>query len=157
MTASDEDIRALTLKVSTAYLTTMGDWDAWTALWAEDGELEFPYAPVGRQGVYRGKAEIRDYMMAASGKMAMVGQPRMRLHPALDPTVLSVELTIDGKATATGNVFTQRYVMVFEVKDGKLWRLREYWNPLVNIAAFADGDHNAWAAKFGKPAPEAAA
>jgi ketosteroid isomerase-like protein len=157
MTASDDDIRAKTLQVATAYLTTMGDWDAWTALWAEDGELEFPYAPVGRQSIYRGQAEIRDYMMAASGKMAMVGPPRMRIHPALDPTILSVELTIDGKATATGALFTQRYVMVFETRDAKLWRLREYWNPLVSIAAFAGGDQAAWASKFGKPAPEAAA
>ena len=157
MTASDDDIRAKTLQVATAYLTLMGDWDAWTDLWAEDGVLEFPYAPKGRQKAYSGKAEIRDYMIAASGKMAMVAPPRMRMHPALDPGVLSVELTIDGKATATGALFTQSYVMVFEVKDGKLWRLREYWNPLVNIAAFANGDVEAWASKFGKPEPVAAA
>ena len=151
MTASDDDIRARTLQVATAYLTLMGDWDAWTDLWAEDGVLEFPYAPKGRQKAYSGKAEIREYMIAASGKMTLAAPPRMRMHPALDPCVLSVELTLDGKATATSKLFTQSYVMVFEAKHGKLWRLREYWNPLVNIEAFAGGDLDVWASKFGKP------
>ena len=159
MTASDDDIRARTLKVATDYLTLIGkgDWDAWTDLWAEDGELEFPYAPPGRQSIYRGKVEIRDYMIAASGKMAMEGAPQMRIHTPVDPNVAIVELTIPGKAVATGISFTQRYVIVFELKGGKLWRFREYWNPLVSIAAFGGGDLDAWASRFGKPAPEATA
>jgi len=159
MTASDDDIRAQTLKVASDYLILIskGDWDAWIELWAEDGELEFPYAPAGRQKTYRGKAEILDYMIAASGKMEMRAAPTMRMYPALDPTVAIGELGVAGKALATGVSFNQRYVFVFETKDGKLWRYREYWNPLVNIEAFGGGDREAWAPRFGKPEPVAGA
>jgi hypothetical protein len=159
MTASDDDIRAKTLEVATAYgaLLGKGDWDAWTDLWAEDGELTFPYAPAGRQKTYRGKDEIRAYMIAAAGKSVIESRPHFRIFPALDPTVVIVELEAIGRSIATGKTFHQNYVMFFEVKDGKLWRLRERWNVLVNIDAFGDGDRATWASRFGKPDPEAAA
>lgn len=51
MSATDDDVRAETLRLVSAYQSLLGQkrWDDWIALWAEDGELDFPFAPAGRQ------------------------------------------------------------------------------------------------------------
>jgi ketosteroid isomerase-like protein len=139
------------MQVATAYQTLLGKWDEWIELWADDGELEFPFAPAGRQSIYRGKAEILAYMKAASGKMKIDGITAMKITPALDPHIVTVELTVKGQILSTGLPYNQRYVFMFEVKDGKLSRYREYWNPLISIDA-KGGDRAGWTAEFGSPA-----
>jgi ketosteroid isomerase-like protein len=149
---SDDEIRAQTIQLATAYQTLIGrgKWDEWIDLWAEDGVLEFPFAPPGRQGVYRGKDEILAYMKAASGKMKIDGITAMRVQPALDPHGVTVELTVTGTMLKTGKPYDQKYVFFFEVRDGKLAAYREYWNPLISIDA-NNGDRDGWTAAFGTP------
>ena len=149
---TDDEIRAQTIQLATAYqiLIGQGKWDEWIELWADDGVLEFPFAPPGRQSIYRGKDEILAYMKAASGKMKIDGITAMRVQPALDPHAVTVELTVTGAMLKTGKPYNQRFVFFFEVKDGKLAAYREYWNPLITIDA-NNGDREAWTAAFGKP------
>lgn len=149
---SDDEIRAETLKIATAYQTLIGQgkWDEWIALWAEDGVLEFPYAPPGRQSVYRGRDEILAYMKAASGKMKIDGIASMRVQPLLDPHGVTVEAAVKGTMLKTGKPYDQKFVFFFEMKDGKIAYYREYWNPLISIDA-NNGDRAAWTAAFGKP------
>lgn len=153
--ANKEDIRAQTLWVVDAYQRLIGqkNWDQWIELWADDGELNFPYAPSGRKRVYRGKAEILAYMRATPGRVAIDSVDQMRFFPMQDPAVAVVELTVKGHIPATAATYNQTYVLFFEVKDGKLWRYREYWNPLISIDAMG-GDRDKWAEGFGSPAPK---
>jgi ketosteroid isomerase-like protein len=72
-------------------------------------------------------------MKVAAGRIAI------DLILAQDPNVAVVELSTRGRAISTGRPFHQSYVIVFETKDGKIWRFREYWNPLVLIEAFGEG------------------
>jgi ketosteroid isomerase-like protein len=148
----DDDIRAQTLQVAGAYQTLLGQkkWDEWIDLWAEDGELDFPFAPKGRQRTYRGKAEILAYMSATPGRVAIDGIDQIRVFPMLEPNVAVVELTVRGHIPATGAPYNQAYVLFFEVLAGKLQRYREYWNPLVSIDAMG-GDRWSWAEGFGSP------
>jgi ketosteroid isomerase-like protein len=152
---SDDDIRQATQRVVSQYQTLLGQgrWNDWIALWAEDGELDFPFAPAGRQRVYRGRDEILRYMRAASGKMVIEAVESVRLIPAQDPAVAMAELTIRGRSAADGAPYNQSYVLVFETEDGLLKRYREYWNPLVSIDAF--GGREVWTAHFGFPADAA--
>jgi ketosteroid isomerase-like protein len=148
---TDEEIRAQTTQIVMAYQTLLGKWDDWIALWADDGVLDFPFAPAGRQRTYRGKDEILSYMKAASGKMKIDGITAMKITPALDPHVVTVELTVKGQIISTGLPYNQSYVFMFEIKDGKLASYREYWNPLVSIDA-KGGDRAGWTAEFGSTA-----
>lgn len=151
MSSTDDDARAATLRLVSAYQTLLGQkrWDDWIALWVEDGELDFPFAPEGRQRRYRGRAEILAYMSATPGRVAVDAVDQARLFPMRDPTVAVAELTIRGHAPATGAPYNQSYVLFFETKGGKLWRYREYWNPLVAIDAM--GGRETWASGFGSP------
>ncbi|MDR3513741.1 MAG: nuclear transport factor 2 family protein [Caulobacteraceae bacterium] len=147
----DDEVRAATLRLVGDYQTLIGQqrWDEWIALWAEDGVLDFPFAPAGRQRTYRGKGEILAYMSATPGRVAIDRVDQLRILPMQDPAIAVVEVTIKGHAPATGAPYDQTYVLFFETKAGKLWRYREYWNPLVSIDAM--GGRETWAAGFGSP------
>src|SRR6202034_3368821 len=61
---SGDDVRAATLQIVGAYHALLLEkrWDEWIELWDEDGELSFPFAPLGRKSVYRGREQILGYM-----------------------------------------------------------------------------------------------
>jgi ketosteroid isomerase-like protein len=156
MSSNEEDRRAATLKLMGDYQTLIGQrrLDEWIELWAEDGVLEFPYAPPGRRRAYKGKADIVAYMKHATGRVASDAVEHMRVSPMLDPGMAVVELSIRGHTVANGEPYNQSFVIFFEVQDGKLHRYREYWNPLITIDAI--GDRETWAAGFGFPEEPAA-
>lgn len=156
MSSNDDERRAETLKLMSAYQTLLGQrrYDEWIELWAEDGVLEFPYAPAGRRRAYHGKADILAYMKHATGRVAADSVEQMRISPMLDPGMAVVELSIKGRVLTNDAPYNQSFVIFFEVQDGKLRRHREYWNPLVTIDAI--GDRDAWAAGFGFPEEPAA-
>jgi uncharacterized protein len=149
---SDDDVRAATLQLVGAYQTLLVEkrWDEWIELWADDGELCFPFAPLGRQAVYRGRTEILGYMSEV-GRVVVDSLVTGQLLAMQDPRLAVAEFTVRGHAAETGAPFNQSYVMFFETRGGKIWRYREYWNPLVTIDAL--GDRQTWTDGFGSPDP----
>lgn len=156
MPSNDEIRRAETLKLLGDYQALLGQGRLaeWIELWAEDGVLEFPYAPAGRRRAYQGKADILAYMTHASGRVAADSVEQMRISPMLDPGMAVVELSFKGRALANDAPYNQSPVFIFEVRDGRMQRHREYWNPLVTIDAI--GGRDAWASGFGFPEEPAA-
>jgi uncharacterized protein len=132
--------RRSTREVASSYqaLLTAGRWDEWIELWAEDARCEFPYAAEGRPRSLQGRSAILEYMRAAAGRFAIDGVDRLVLHEDREGSTLVAELAIKGHVLGSGEPYNQQYVSVFEVVDGHLQRYREYWNPLVVQAAFAD-------------------
>jgi len=151
MSSNDDERRAATLKLMGDYQTlfAQGRFDEWADLWADDGVLEFPYAPAGRKRAYKGKADILAYMKHATGRVAMDTVEQMRVFPMQDPDIAVVELSFKGRALANGAPYNQSIVIFFETKDGKLQHYREYWNPLITIDAI--GGRDKWAEGFGFP------
>jgi ketosteroid isomerase-like protein/alkylhydroperoxidase family enzyme len=149
---SDDDIRAATLQLVGSYQALLLEkrWDDWIQLWDEDGELSFPFAPLGRKSVYRGREEILGYMSEV-GRVSVESLKTFRLSPLHDPRAAVVEFSVEGHAPETGSPFNQSYAIFFETKKGKIWRYREYWNPLVTIDAL--GDRETWTNGFGSPDP----
>lgn len=150
--ATDDDVRASTLQLVGSYLALLAEkrWDEWIELWADDGELNFPFAPLGRKSVYRGRHEILGYMSDV-GRVVVDSVDTFALLPMQDPLAAAVEFTVKGHAPETGAPFNQTYVILFETKGGKIWRHREYWNPLVTIDAL--GGRETWTAGFGVADP----
>lgn len=147
--------RAATRSLADQYLAAFAEkrWEAFMALWAEDGVLEFPYAPPGRRGRYVGKAEILAYMQSVAGRMTADNLDYYEVHPMLDPGMVCTEMGLTGHIRATGAPIVQRYVSIIEARDGKIRRYREYWNPLASMDA--NGGRAAWTAGFGSPEAEA--
>jgi ketosteroid isomerase-like protein len=156
MNSNDDERRAATLKVMGDYqiLLAQRRFDEWIEMWADDGVLEFPFAPAGRRRAYQGKADILAYMKHATGRIAADSVEQMRVFPMQNPDIAVVELTIKGRALANDAPYNQSFVIFFEVQDGKLRRHREYWNPLITIDAL--GGRDKWAEGFGFPEEPAA-
>ena len=77
-------------------------------------------------------------MTAASGRIATDGIDELRVHQTADPRV-------DRRARQQRTPRRirrddQRYVCLFELRDGLLWRYREYWNPLVSMDVYGGLD-----------------
>ncbi|MCU1395019.1 MAG: phenazine biosynthesis protein PhzA/PhzB [Ilumatobacteraceae bacterium] len=147
----DED-REDTQRLVNEYLRLFSEqrWNEWIELWAEDGVLEFPFAPAGRRCRYVGKDEILAYMQPLGGRMQIDQLEYFDVHPMLDSAVYCFEMGFTGHIVETGAAYDQKYISIIETKDGKIWRYREYWNPIVSIDA--NGGREAWTAAFGSPA-----
>ena len=152
MTVAEDDERATTRKIVDAYFPLVLEkrWDEWIELWDDEGVLDFPYAPAGRRGTYTGKKDILAYISALPGKIKIHAFKYFNIYPMLDPRMAVLEFAIDGELTTTGRPYNQIGVIFFETRGGKLWRYREYWNPLVTIDAH--GGRDIWVAGFGSPA-----
>ena len=135
----DEAIRLETLTLMQQYqrLLTEARFSEWIELWADDGVCEFPFASLGRPRLLQGKEQILAYMTAYPSRIFIEGVDKLRVHPALNPNVVVVEMTIKGRAVETDKPYNQQYVIVAEARDGKLAHYREYWNPLVSAEALS--------------------
>ena len=134
-----ESIRLETLTLMQQYqrLLTEARFGEWIELWADDGVCEFPFASPGRPRLLQGKEQILAYMTAYPSRIFIEGVDKLRVHPALDPNVVVVEMTIKGRAVETDKPYNQQYVIVAETRDGKLTHYREYWNPLMSAEALS--------------------
>jgi ketosteroid isomerase-like protein len=135
----DDGIRLETLTLMQQYqrLLTEARFGEWIELWADDGVCEFPFASPGRPRLLQGKEQILAYMTAYPSRIFIEGVDKLRVHPALDPNVVVVEMTIKGRVVETEKPYNQQYVIVAETRDGKLTHYREYWNPLVSAEALS--------------------
>ena len=146
---SEAEVRKHTLSLVTDYQTLLAQkkLDEWIELWADNGILEFPYAPAGRKSCYRGKTEIFEYMTKALGRVVIDGIERSRLYSMEDPQIAVAEVAVKGHALATGAAYNRRYVTFIETRNGKIAHYREYWNPLITIDAY--GGRDVWTSGFG--------
>ncbi|MEI5100521.1 nuclear transport factor 2 family protein [Streptomyces sp. PmtG] len=111
-------------------LLLRGDLEHWAALFAEDGTMEFPFAPDGYPKRLDGRAAIAAYLRGVGDHIAYDAFPRVEIHETRDPDTLVVEMSAEGRVTATGGPFLMAYVAVATVRDGRFVRYRDYWNPL---------------------------
>ncbi len=116
------------------------DVTGWVSMWAEDGVMEFPYAPPGYPQRLDGKAAIADYMRDYPATIEIASFTVEAFHQTVNPDVVIVEFSVDGRAVKTGRSYTMRYVGVITLRDGKVVSYRDYWNPLVAAAALGGAD-----------------
>nr|WP_145488663.1 MULTISPECIES: nuclear transport factor 2 family protein [Streptomyces] len=106
------------------------DIPAWVALWAEDGLMEFPFAPDGRPRRLEGKEAIAAYMRPYPDHIDLHDFPDLRIHQTTEPETIVVEMRGVGRMVATGAPFDMTYIAVVTVRDGHFTSYRDYWNPL---------------------------
>lgn len=97
-------------------------------MFAEDGVLEFPYAPPDR---VTGKPALRAYFAEVEGLLSIAAMT----HRSDDGGTFVIEFRCNGTATETGRRYRQRYMSVITPRHGRIVRYRDYWNPLVVLPA----------------------
>jgi uncharacterized protein len=113
------------------------DMAAFTALYADDAVMEFPFAPPGRPERLDGRAAVEAYL---DGYTDMVNIQRIHdvvVHETADPDVIIAEMAASGLVVATGAPYTARYIAVLTISGGLIRHYRDYWNPLLFQAVTA--------------------
>ncbi|MEW2051441.1 nuclear transport factor 2 family protein [Streptomyces sp. NPDC005476] len=106
------------------------DIPAWVALWAEDGLLEFPFAPDGWPRRLEGKENIAAYMRQYPDHIDLHDFPDLRIHQTTDPQTIVVEMRGVGRLVESDAPFDMTYIAVVTVQEGHITSYRDYWNPL---------------------------
>ncbi|MFE4857624.1 nuclear transport factor 2 family protein [Streptomyces sp. NPDC056670] len=114
------------------------DIPAWVDLWAEDGVMEFPFAPDGRPKRLENREAVAAYMRHYPDHIDLHDFPELRIHRTTDPDTIVVEMRGVGRLVRTGRPFDMTYIAVVTVRDGRFTSYRDYWNPLAVLEAGTD-------------------
>jgi ketosteroid isomerase-like protein len=106
------------------------DIAAWTGLWAEDGEMEFPFAPPGWPRRLAGRDAIAAYMRGYPDHIDLHDFPDLRIHRTTDAQTIVAEMRGLGRLVETGAPFDMTYIAVVTAREGRFTSYRDYWNPL---------------------------
>ncbi|MBX9608612.1 MAG: nuclear transport factor 2 family protein [Gammaproteobacteria bacterium] len=118
---------------------------------AEDGVMEFPFAPTGLTSRLDGRATVAAHLASLDGLVAFHAMPVRAVHRTTDPAVTIIEFDGTGRGLATERPYEQAYISVITVRQGRIALYRDYWNPLVILdamggdalqASFAQGGIN---------------
>jgi ketosteroid isomerase-like protein len=102
---------------------------------ADDAVMEFPYAPPG--GVQRlvGRAALTEHLRGFADILAIEQMTEPTVHRTQEPGVVILEFGCIGRGVKTGQPYNQVYISVIKLRDGRIVHYRDYWNPLLVIAA----------------------
>ncbi|WBB80298.1 nuclear transport factor 2 family protein [Micromonospora sp. WMMD882] len=120
-------------------LLETGGITEWVALFHPDGVLEFPYAPPGFPREVRGTEAIHAHMRNFPEQLDVTFSGVVH-HDTVDPELVVAEFEAVGTALVSGRPFRQRYVSLLWLRDGRITRYRDYWNPLAVLAAIGGPD-----------------
>ena len=96
--------------------------------YTEDYVLELPYFKPGESNVVEGRENVHAYI----GSFLPVQQMNLQLtgtHWIEEEQLLIAEYFCDGRFLDTGEPYANRYVGYWYMQDGRVRRLREYYNP----------------------------
>ncbi|MCL8011464.1 nuclear transport factor 2 family protein [Streptomyces sp. AS02] len=106
------------------------DIPAWVGLWADDGVMEFPFAPPTWPARLEGREAIAAHMRDYPDHIDLHDFPDLRIHRTTDPGIIVVEMRGVGRMVETGGPFEMAYIAVVTVQEGRFTSYRDYWNPL---------------------------
>lgn len=102
-------------------------------LFAEDGIIRLPFAPVGAPREIRGREEIRAFLVQAGERVRRTGHRPVEYrndlrHQSIDPGVVISQFEVhidDGSETGVDIP----YLQVLTVRDGEITCLADYFTP----------------------------
>lgn len=105
----------------------------------DDAVFDVAYLPAASSfpNPARGAKAVRDVFENLTASMfSRLDFTVVETYLGADPGVIVVEYVSSGVAAPTGRPYSNRYVGIFTVRDGKVARWREYHNPERMVEAF---------------------
>lgn len=116
-----------------------GDLEGFLALWARDAVMEMPFAAPGLPTGFRGLDELELFWRTVFAEMAEVDFEGLEIEALARPGWWMSRQ--EGRIRlADGRPYDNRYICLFEVRDGVITAYHEYYNPLLVVGAFGDAD-----------------
>lgn len=112
--------------------------DSLLGLFADDVIFEFPYAPDGLPKRLEGTAALARHLEKLGPLITFGPMELQAVHPSGETVVF--EFSCTGQGSRTGAPYNQDYVSVVTLRDRRIVRYRDYWNPLVALTALGGSE-----------------
>ncbi|MFF5992689.1 nuclear transport factor 2 family protein [Prauserella flavalba] len=121
----------------TSYLDAVGTLDvaAVAPLFHEDGVLDIPYAPSGIPRTLAGRAAIDEFYRALPELVTPMNFAGYRISALEEDGEFVAEYTSDSSMKQTGVPYRNTYVARVTVRDGKIARFAEFFDPIPLVEA----------------------
>jgi len=139
MSEHDDPVESLARLLRTHLADALAPAESFIDMFTPDGVLEFPYAPAGLPRRLDGRKAIESHLRLVSGLLSIGEMLDVEVLLGREGTRAVLEFRCEGTARATGKPYWQRYVSVITLREGRIALYRDYWNPLVVIAATQEG------------------
>jgi ketosteroid isomerase-like protein len=140
----DADLRERNMWIVSRYLDAVNHADLETQreLFAEDAVFEMPYAPHGFDRRFVGRDNIIAFLETVPTLTDAENLHDIRLETYhSDPGELIAEFKSDMVVKPTGAAYRNEYVARFTVRDGKITRFAEYYDPIRLVVALGGSVH----------------
>ena len=102
---------------------------------ADDFVFEFPFALPGWPATIEGRAAVIAYFEGYGDRFQLDRADGLVTHLSRDPGVVILEYQSHGHAVPTGGPYSNHYLSVIYIKDRRIVRWRDYWNPVEVLTA----------------------
>ncbi|WP_380166778.1 nuclear transport factor 2 family protein [Jannaschia sp. R86511] len=116
------------------------DMTGYTALWAEDGVFEVPFAAPGQPSRIQGRAALRAHLSGYTDLLDVREITDVVLHEGADRDRVVMEFQAGGVVVATRRPYRMAYIAVIRTRDGAIESYRDYWSPSAAADVLADVD-----------------
>jgi uncharacterized protein len=110
--------------------------EAYANLWTEDAVHEYPFAPAPYSRQLVGRDAITAYIANVTQSATNWSFTNFSFSATSDPDTVFVEFEGSALVTATGKKYQQIYVGRITLREGKIAKYRELWNPSWILDAF---------------------
>ncbi|PLZ01042.1 hypothetical protein CY652_18200 [Burkholderia sp. WAC0059] len=104
--------------------------ETFVQMFAEDGVMEFPYAPPGVPQRVEGRQALAAHLEFLASVIEFGSVSDVARHETGETGVFILEFAGFGRGQETGEPYEQRYISVIRVRDGHIVHYRDYWNPI---------------------------
>jgi ketosteroid isomerase-like protein len=135
---TDSELRQANLAVVRRYIDAINAWDFETkrALLAEDAVFEMPFAPEGFERRFVGRDDIIAFVQTIPAIIDAENLHDVRLETYnSDPGEIIAEYRSDMVIKPDGAEYRNEYVSRFTVRDGRISRFAEYYDPIRLVIA----------------------
>jgi uncharacterized protein len=146
MAPDDAQLRERNLDIIGRYIDAINRWDFDTQreLLADDAVFEMPYAPDGFERRFVGREDIIAFVETIPSIIDAENLHDVRLETfASDPGEIVAEYRSDMLIKPTNAVYRNEYVGRFTVRDGRIARFAEYYDPIRLVIALGGSVNSA--------------
>ena len=113
------------------------DIKGWAQLCDENVVVEFPFAPDVASRKLLGRAAIYEYLKNYPSVIDIQSTPTLTILATDDPNMAIAEWSVSGRVISNGNPYEMSYATFVTFRNGLIVNYREYWNPMVFMAAMS--------------------